>query len=290
MSIPIITVHGGNVWPHSDQSYVGIGAKQALLYNPRFILLGGPENKHLSSVVEWYNYFKDYSRAANRFAKHAYRKLSFYLNSYDLAVLKRYFVLREFMSAHAIPWVFHCDSDTMIYCDVTREAARLDTPDVAFCIPAEQPRLRLSASSHFSYFTQEGISDLCEFIIHNYTDPSSLARLEEKWAWHRVHKEPGGVCDMTHLYLYSREHQVTNLSRVANSTAFDHHVNTPENYYPDEYRMSHTKRKQITWLDNQPYGYNTHLDALVRFNAIHLQGRATKKLAGDYVRPRAVNY
>lgn len=290
MIIPIITVHGGDVFPGSDQSYVSIGAEQALLYNPRFILLGGPKNKHLSGIVEWYDYFENYSKAADHFARYVYRKLSFYSDLYDLAVIKRYFVLREFMSVHGMSQVFQCDSDTMIYCDVAREAALLDIADVAFCIPAEQPRFRLSASSHFSYFTQEGISDFCEFIIHSYINPFSLARLKEKWIWHKEHDAPGGVCDMTHLYLYSQEHQVTNLSRVVDNTAFEHHVNTSENYYPDEYRMSHTKRKQVTWIDNQPYGYNIRLNTLVRFNALHLQGRAAKRLAGDYVRPRAIDY
>ena len=290
-SIPIVTVHGGDVFPNADEGYVGLGAKQALLYNPRFILLGGPRNKHLSDIpgLEWHDYLTDYSKDANHFAKHAYRKLSGYSDLYDLAVLKRYFVLREFMETHGIFQVFSCDSDTMIYADVTREAETFGVNDIAFCIPATQLAYRWSASSHFSYFTLLGIREFCKFITDTYTDPKRLGKLKTKWTWHKKYKKPGGVCDMTFLYLYSKDHDVTNLSKATAGVAFDHHANTSENWYPDEYRMSFTHRKQITWKDSQPYGFSMYTDSLVRFAAIHLQGGA-KKYVKDYVRQRAKNY
>jgi len=290
VTVPIVTVHGGDVSPNADESYVGIGAQQALRYNSRFILLGGPRNRHLGEIegVEWYNYLADYSQQATYFVKHAYRKFSFYSDLYNLAVMKRYFVLSEFMAAHKIDRVFSVDSDTMIYCDVEREAITFEVGDVAFCIPQNQTPQRLSASSHFSYFTQKGIVDFCQFMIDDYINASARARLEAKWAWHQQHEKPGGVCDMTHLYLYSLVRDVTNLSKVVEGTAFDHHVNTPENYWPDEYRMGES-RKEIVWKDHQPHGHNERIGKLVRFAGLHLQGGA-KRLAQSYMRARAQSY
>jgi len=285
--IPVITVHGGDVKLSSKDEYLRWTLRQASEYASRVILLGGPKVKCLVGKAEYYDYLRNWSDSAKVFAENAYVKMSFYTNIYDLAVLKRYFVLRDFMEAQKIDLVFSCDSDVMLYSRPEDEAEAFGVKDIAFCIPQNQYAYRWSASSHAAYFSREGIERFCDFILKTYSSQSGLAKLQRKWDWHQKEKKPGGICDMTLLWLFSLENKdVVNLSRAIGSPlrAFDHHVNTTENELPNEYIMEGGKKK-LSWQSGQPYGHNKILDQDVRFAALHLQGGA-KKLAMAYFKER----
>lgn len=285
--IPIVTVHGGDVKPDRKDEYLRWTLRQASEYSERVILLGGPKVKPLTGKAEYHDYLKDWSMSANLFAEHAYVKLSRYSDVYDLAVLKRYFVLRDFMKAEKLNLVFSCDSDLMLYSRPEDEARVFGVKDLAYCIPQHQPPYRWSASSHASYFSRDGVERFCDFVMETYTSKAGLAKLKRKWIWHQRNKKPGGVCDMTLLWLFSLENKdVVNLSRARGRElrAFDHHVNTPENELPGEYEMEGGK-KRLTWRDSKPFGHNAILGQDVRFAALHLQYDA-KELAKSYFRER----
>jgi hypothetical protein len=134
-----------------------------------------------------------------------------------------------------------------------------------------QSNYRWSAAGHVSYWTELGLARFCDLIDHIYTH--RLDKLEEKWNWHQRTKTPGGICDMTLLWLFSRENEIPILTRVRDDTTFDENINISENHLPNEYRM-HEGYKEITWRGHQPYGYNLVLRKPIRFNALHFQGTA----------------
>lgn len=285
--IPVVTVHGGDVKPGSKDEYLRWTLRQASEYAQRVILLGGPKVKPLAGKAEYYNYLRDWSMSAGLFAKYAYVKMSYYTDVYDLAVFKRYFVLRDFMEAEKLDLVFSCDSDVMLYSRPEDEASVFGVKDFAYCIPENQYAYRWSASSHAAYFSRDGIERFCDFIVETYTTRVGLAKLKRKWEWHQKQKKSGGVCDMTLLWLFYLENKdVVNLSRARGREprAFDHHVNTPENELPNEYEME-GRKKRLVWRNGKPYGHNLITGEEVRFAALHLQGGA-KKLAESYYRRR----
>ena len=289
MTIPIVMVHGGKVRPNQTEDFLITTLKQARQWNDWVILLGGPRVKdHASEAqVGFFDYFNLYYKGAQQFLDDVYVQMSHYHQPYDIAVMERYFVLQSFMADWGIDTVCNLDSDVMVYCDLTEEESKIERPyDAAYCIPLNQPKYRLSASAHTSFFTKTGIDKFCEFLLDSYTVPDMFAILKEKWDWHIREKRPGGVCDMTHLYLFSKDQPtVHNLTgKVEGDGVFEHNIRVSENGLPDEFQMLKGK-KEIVWRDGLPYGYSLRLERWVRFNTLHLQADA-KESAQHYYRER----
>ena len=289
MSIPVVMVHGGKSRPGQVEDFLVTTLKQASQWNDQVILLGGPRVKGYASQaqVKYYDYFKNYYAGARDFIGEHYVQLSGYPRPYDIAVMERYFVLRDFMIKHNVDVLCNLDSDVMVYCDLSKEASKFPVDMFgAYCIPLVQFKYRLSASAHTSFFTRTGIVKFCEFMIASYTESKRFAVIKEKWDWHVREDKPGGVCDMTHLYLFAQEFpsKVYNLTgEVLDDGVFEHNINVSENGLPEAFRMS-GKKKELVWKDGCPYGFSTALDKLVRFNTLHLQGNSRKQQIGEYFR------
>jgi len=311
MSIPVVMVHGGRVRPNQNEcKWLVWTLRQAKEYNQWVILLGSPRMEQCAkdAGVGFYNYFERYYTEAQHFFDKVYVKLSHYPTAYDRAVLERYFVLKEFMRDHELERVWNLDSDVMVYRDLFMEAEGLPytfvpapptaesehnythyEPWAAYCIPIVQHEYRLSASAHVAWFSREGIWAFCQFMEHMYTDPDKFDQLNRKWRWHQRESKPGGVCDMTHLYLFSREHslRVVNLTDAITpetKATHEHNLHVSENGLPDEFRMK-DGRKEIEWRAGKPYGFSLRQKRWIRFKTLHLQGRA-KSLAQSYFWPR----
>lgn len=287
MSIPIVMVHGGKSRPDQVEDFLVTTLKQARQWNDRVVLLGGPRVRGYASQaqVEYYDYFKNYYAGVQDFVGKHYVQLSGYSKSYDIAVMERYFVLRDFMIKHNVDVLCNLDSDVMVYCDLSEEASKFPVDMFgAYCIPLVQFKYRLSASAHTSFFTKTGIVKFCEFMIASYTELERFAVLKEKWDWHVKENKPGGVCDMTHLYLFAQEFpsKVYNLTgEVLGDGVFEHNIDVSENGLPGAFRMS-GRKKELVWEDGCPYGFSIVLDKLVRFNTLHLHSR--KQQVGEYFR------
>ena len=287
-TIPIVMVHGGKVRPGAPEDFLITTLKQVHQWNDWVVLLGGPRVKDYASKAQvgYYDYFTDYYAGIQDFIDNYYVQLSHYSRPYDIAVMERYFVLRDFMLANNIEMVCNLDSDVMVYCDLTEEVRRFPSDMYgAYCIPLKQFKYRLSASAHTAFFSKTGIVKLCDFIATSYTDPERFAILQEKWDWHVREKKGGGVCDMTHLYLFSQEYptKVHNLTGgISGDGVFEHNINVAENGLPGAFRMS-GRRKELVWKKGCPYGFSTKLGMLVRFNTLHLQGPG-KCLAESFYR------
>lgn len=129
---------------------------------------------------------------------------------------------------------------------------------------------------------------MCDFMHRMYTTPDGLAKIKSKWDWHISNNKPGGVCDLTLLWLFveSRNRdRIVNLTPVIQSTengTFSHKISGDENSRQGEYRMN-GRLKEIQWRGGIPYGFNVRLGEWVRFKNIHLQG-GDKPLAKSFYR------
>lgn len=261
--IPVVFIHRGN------QEYLDIALRQAKQWNPEVILLGDASNSQLG--FEHCRYDSLFGRAS-RFTS-LYQHMSTNPRNFELFCIQRWFVLAGLMRLHDYDEIFYCDSDVMLYCDVSGPGQVLSNRLATYAMAQRQSNYRWSAAGHVSYWTKLGLAQFCDFIDHVYGH--QLGKLEEKWNWHRRTKTPGGICDMTLLWLFSRENEIPILTRVHDNATFDENINISENHLPNEYRM-YEGHKEITWHDRQPYGYNLMLRRPIRFNALHFQGTAKK--------------
>lgn len=295
MSIPVVMVHGGRVRPNQNEcEWLVWTLRQAKEYNPYVVLLGGPRMKDCADEagVGFYDYYKLYYDRAQAFKDNAYIKFSHYPAAYDWAVMERYFVLADFMRDRGLDALWNLDSDVMTYCDLTEEATKLPKDCwAAYCVPLRQHRYRMSASAHTAYFSYMGIWMFVNFLYSVYLCTEKLHRIREKWErWHIRENQPGGVCDMTHLYLFYTKkgptivYNLTGEILSQDDGAFEHNIHVSENGLPNEFRMK-GQRKEIEWRAGQPYGFSLRQKRWIRFKTLHLQGRA-KSLAQSYFWPR----
>ena len=115
MSIPIIFFHVG------DSPYLEFTLNQAASSNPNsdIYLLGDQFNEKYATNVEYYpfeNFFEDVWDF-----KKIYTHLSTNEAAYEVICIVRWFVMNRFCKKHNIDKFFYCDSDVMLYCDITEE-------------------------------------------------------------------------------------------------------------------------------------------------------------------------
>lgn len=276
--IPIVFTHRGN------QDYVRIAIDQAKQWNGRVVLLGDETNE---------GWDVEHHRIADYFSDDARHVADYYVHmcsnphDFELYNLQEFFVLREFMRQENLSKIFACDSDVMIYSDLTEEEKRYGDYLGVYSIPQKQWEYRWSASAHSVYWTFPGLCAFCLFVRTIYIE--NRGKLEEKWQWHQENGVGGGICDMTLLWLFYRENvgHVHDICRVwkddGGYVAFDHNIRVAENAFPDEYRMD-GELKEVRWIaNNQPYCWHQHLERWVRFATLHFQNGAKPKM-GEYYR------
>ena len=152
-------------------------------------------------------------------------------------------------------------------------------------LPKHQPEYRWSASAHTSYMTVQGLEELWDFMKAQYTEKDGRKRLRRKNAYHIKNKQPGGICDMTLLYLYAQENDATCLTSCYEGTTFDHNINTSENQEREEYEMTEKdiglgrkiKVKNFRMVDEMPVVKNIITGEDVVFNSLHFQSAGGAK-------------
>ena len=226
-------------------------------------------------------------------------------DSFEIACIARWFVIRNFLRRFNLESCVYLDSDIMAYSNFTEEVKKFAHADAAIMYPDHQPEYRWGASGHNSYWTVSALADFCDFILKLYTTEEGLQKLVEKWNHHWQHELPGGVCDMSLLHLFYNDptpRRIVNLSMVTEGATYDDNLNSSENHKQEEYRLapgpdyvykiledsgppphdwttvdlSESIFKEIKWEDGIPYCFNIKEDAWVRFNTLHFQGNFGK--------------
>ncbi len=285
MDVPVIFMHKSDVYPGRSQEYVGIALKQAKRYNKRVVLLGDSGNKDLD--VEHYNvldYFDDAKWLADNYVHMSTNPAPF-----EIAATQCGPVLREFMIKEDLEVAALCETDTMLYCNMTDAVNSIGDFIAAYSVPQNQPEYRWSASFHASLWTRSGIDKFCEIIRDGYSTEEGMKRIKSKWDWHKEKKKGGGVCVMTFLWFLSQEVEgIVNLSEIrgGHASTFDHNIRVSENSGPKDFEMERVKGyggsvKKIIWQDGSPYGHYLPTGEVVRFNALHFNS-SSKVLMGVY--------
>ena len=273
MSLPVLVAHTGY------QPYLEFTLRQAAAEaGPGGVLLLGdrandrfPFLRHVDGTAP------AYARAAEAFAR-VYRHMSTNSHAFELFCFERWFRLRALMEAEGLAEALVLDSDVLLF--AAPEEVRALAPAGAACAlatPAAQAPFAWESSGHTSYWTAGALAAFCDFAMALYTEPAAHARLREKWQHHLATGEPGGICDMTALYLFAEAQPagaVHPITDGAGGATVDHRISTALNRYPDEYA---TRRgwKALTWRpDGRPEALSRRTGAPVRFLSLHLQGQA----------------
>lgn len=210
-----------------------------------------------------------------------YQHMSFGNRGYELFCIKRWFILRDECNARKIDKLFYCDSDVMLYTNISKYEDRFGKT-LHLMKPEFASDTNPVASGHCSFWTRELLNGFCWFAVKCYQDEGLLKKLQEHWD--RRKKLNGGVVDMTLLYLFSEQVEcksllipfVDDLSKNLDCSTFDDNIGVGDNYQRNEYSTVGDK-KQIVWKNNIPHGLNAkHDGVLVKFNSIHYCGDAKR--------------
>lgn len=282
--IPIIIFHLGN------QEYVNLCLKQLEKYDNNVILLNdNPSNFNelKNNTCNIVNY-RDYYMNANNFTK-LYKHFSSNSHILEFICIIRWMCVYEYMKSKNIKRAFICDSDVLIYENITSINDKyLKNNDYMLCSSSSK---NLTGSQTIWNF--EKLEEFVNFIFKFYST-ENLIKIEKWW---KNYKEPGGICDMTLLYYFANNsldfvglrlpdfpYFNKDLTQIFNNEiTFDSHLATYGNHmYPEEYEINESnKNKNIKFINNKPYCYNKRLEKDIKFILLHFQGR-NKSIMKEY--------
>jgi hypothetical protein len=268
MELPVIITYFGG-----SPNYLIYALKSAARTNNEVVLIGDKTNKNL-----WKNHWNTTyvkSEKWQNFMK-CYVQMSDYTQKYEIGFWKRIFFLEKWMNKKNVKKVFMIESDVVSFANYSRKVYPFFPNDCisALMIPKKQGISVWAASTHFSYWTISALEDFTNFCIDAYSNENIKAKLVAKYQWHKKNKMPGGVTEMTLLYLWSEKNpKVYNLCRVINDMTIDLAGTSSDNYFQDEYQMK-LGLKRFIFKNGIPYGYNRILKKEIRFGCIHCQGWA----------------
>jgi len=258
MSVPIVFLHRGSA------SYLTYSLFQARSSNPgsEVILLGDRYNR---GVARYFGHHRmsEYFRGAKEFSA-VYEHMSSNPSGFELFCFQRWFVLRDFMRARAIPRCIVADSDTMIYSELSSLWNRYRRFDLA--MHEWSPAVVFVGSV-------DGLERFCRYCMELYTREDYQQRLRHRYADFVRTDTPGGNCDMVAFDWYRREYpdRVAETGSIIDGATGDAAINVSHGF---EMRNG---TRQIEFRDNCPYGRHLELQRLIRFHALHCQG-ASKSL------------
>ncbi len=270
LEIPVIVAYFGG-----KPNYLKFALKSAADFNNTVVLIGDDTNKdfwqnHWDTTLVEFDKFQNFQKC--------YVHMSTNSQKFEIACFKRFFCLEKWMKEKDEKKIFLLDGDIVTFADYSKEACPILPNDCIAALmtstPKNQDNFRWASSPHFSYWTLEALEDFTDFCIRAYSNKNIRDKLEAKWQWHIDNHKPGGICDMTLLYLWSKDNpKVANLTRAMNDMTLDHNINSSTNYLEDEYQMQFGLKKLI-FKNGIPYGYNKNLNKEIKFLCIHCQGGA----------------
>jgi hypothetical protein len=183
--------------------------------------------------------------------------------------------------------VLYLDSDVLLYSslDEIRRNYSNTMADCALMVPKQDHNsFAWCASGHISFWTIDLLEEFCAFCLDSIRKDEYQQLYNQKWNWHLTSQTPGGICDMTTLYLFWREREarITNLATNQKGNVFDLAVGNGANYCEDEY-VKRSGKKEIRYIDGHPYfRRNDETRNLVRAHALHFQGAAKQYIPSYY--------
>ena len=188
-SVPVVFIHQQN----SD--HLKYSLAQAKASNPRStVFLLGDDSNSQHPCVE-HHHFRDYFTGAAEF-EDVYKHYSTHSPDFERLCFQRWFILRDFLTAHRIEQCVYLDSDVMLYGNVTEDMAKFRLFDFTVCWNTIGCVLFVNRV--------EGLVNFCQFIMDIYTkkDEYHYDKMVANFAVRRRHQLMGGATDMTAFELY----------------------------------------------------------------------------------------
>ena len=273
--MPIVFIHAGY------SPYLEFSLRQAQEASPEseIVLLGDADNDRFPFVTHVDAASGVYAEAAREIAN-VYQHRSTNGVEFERVCFERWFRLRAWFEVSGAERALVLDSDVLLYAPETEVLGAYGAAPLAISLPEDQERYRWIASPHATVWTSGAVVAFCDSILEGFESPEAY---EQKWAHHRQTGTPGGVCDMTALFLFAQNRAAANVADGRDGVCFEHNLNTAENRFHDEYAMR-DGLKAIHWDgEGRPWGQNLRLGREVRFFGLHLQGQA-KGLIPEYYR------
>ena len=284
MPLPIIIHH--ECADVATSKYLLDCLNQAIKTNPDVVLLGSsnlepliPKGVHFAAakVLE--------SPRLTKFEQVYVDLAPYYPNS--LIFFRRLFLMDSYLHLNGLHEAILMDSDILLYQDLT-EFPQFHDCEFACCIDENQhfskedtQGLRWFANCGISYWTIDVLDDFLDFLQDSYEN--HLDRLRVKYNYHVVHNIPGGVTEMSLLYLWVQDRpkmHFYNMSIPKDGKSFNNTIWFGVNYRDHEFRVDkHTRMKKFTIPKNGglPIFYPTSGGTQQMYN-IHFVGSAKRDM------------
>ena len=271
MNLPIVFIHKG----YSD--YMEYSLRQAKYSNPdsEIVLLGDASNDRFDFIthVNMEDYF---SLTAELTEKYHHYSTNPY--DYELFCIQRWFVLKEYMKQMNIEKCFVCDSDVMIYSNISQALIPFQKAAIALIQNKDIYSLGIS------FLDVNSVENFCNYILRCYSSEDNLKQFEKYYLDTVAEYTVGGVSDMYLIAKWIKDNTFDNIMNfmiMNNDTIFDNHIGTSLQGKDDSYKFR-WGRKIITWQDNLPYCYSYKYKKNIGFHLLHFQGPAKYLMAKFY--------
>jgi hypothetical protein len=149
-----------------------------------------------------------------------------------------------------------------------------------------------ASSPHTSFWTLAGLENFLSFLKNLYSS-ETRALLDQKYQWHTRNHIPGGICDMTALFLWQKDRKdICNLAKahMEGLPLFDNNLNEDGNMVRQEFLMvKNVKLKKIIRKDNIFWAHTQGDFKATPVMALHFQGRA-KVCMATFEKARQITY
>jgi hypothetical protein len=273
MTLPVIFIHQGY------NEVIGCAVGQAAMWNDQVVIVGDASLSRLGSMDGRVRVLplEQLGAGIEQFGA-VYQHMHPRNDGFEQFCFTRWFVLRNVMAHLNAEVAFYADSDVMLFASMAqRWAADFAGADCAYAIPYIEPMpYPWAACGHCSFWTRQGIDDLCRFTIECYTEPALLGQLRAKWSSHVLGQVAGGICDMTTMWLHyqSGRFAVANVLTPMRGHVFDHNIALPHNLLANEFEMNGPIKRVQFDSAGVPHGWRVAGGELLAFDALHFQGGA----------------
>lgn len=268
MSIPVVIYHKGNL------KYLRACVESAEKCNRTVVLFGDNSNKTFCR-----NWIECNSISSSKwdFFLTVFSNMSYYKESYAHAIFHRFFIIYEWMKNNEFDEIVLLDSDIVTYCDYS-DISEFGEVDFAIFRPYNQEPYIWEAAAGISYWKFQALERFINFMIESYCNNAWF--LMEKWKYHQEHSLPGGICEMTMLYFFSKdESNWLNLWKPLKEGLIDNNYNRDDFSTQNEYSYrKFLHGKQYIFENGIPYVVELKTSKKINVLASHYGGGGyTKK-------------
>lgn len=275
MKIPIICVHNGK---HRYLYYV---LKQAKLFNEEVILLGDNVSSYCKKISNYYPLEQFSGSILQKQFSSLYCHLSTNDEEFEIACFLRWFQILEYMRQNKFECIIHIDSDNLIYENLMNTIEKnIGLHDAGYNIAKQEYEdMVWAASPHISFWKYNKLQEFCLFIINQYKNGRN--ELMKKWNRVKIRKLPGGISDMTLLYIYylKNKDSIANLLIPTDDQFYiDQNINIAQNFNELEFRLREIRKgislKDVRIRNGIPFCFNENKKSEIEFVSLHFQGFA----------------